>query len=166
MPEADLAAAERSLRAVLTPIFRGAALEAQGLGKVEDLVRARLAPREADYALVFAPDWVETARAAYAPLWAKTPVPRPSATQSELRLALSTTDRLKAGASNDLAGGMTQIAACFQPGLVVARFVFAEPGAALGTAFDGLVKVGDRWAWFPKPWRALAGAVDPAAVGG
>ena len=42
------------------------------------------------------------------------------------------------------------------PGLLWLAWSFVAPGENLGLAFDGLVRLDERFAWFPRPWQ-LAG---------
>jgi hypothetical protein len=53
-------------------------------------------------------------------------------------------------------GGYLKIGALLVPGVpwVCWKWSAGAPQSA-GIGFDGLVRLGDRWVWFPKPWRAI-----------
>jgi hypothetical protein len=58
--------------------------------------------------------------------------------------------------SRPFPGGYRAIAAKLNPNRIWVRWKFCRPGETAGMAYDGLVWVDDHWAWFPKPYRALA----------
>ena len=81
----------------------------------------------------------------------------PKAGQTELLTWFATTGGLRNGgaALKAFPGGYDQVRPYFVGDYPIVRFKFVEPGKELGMAYDGLVHVGGRWVWMPKPWRAL-----------
>src|SRR5262249_14551733 len=128
------------------------------------LIRA-LRPLAEDYARVFHPDAAERARTAYAPLWEEPPLWPLRADQSELRVVAATVEELRAstGAAAEFPGGYADVIRYYRPGCILLCWEFLAPGSSGGLAFDGLVSLELRWAWFPKPWRVLGGAQAGAA---
>ena len=121
-----------------------------------------LKPSSADYHAVFADDAATKAEAAYDKLWSDPKsVITASPANTELKLFKATTDDLQkwtSAAEADFPGGYKRVASHFKPGLTVYRWKYTKPGEQLGMAYDGLIHVNGHWAWFPKPWRALAGS--------
>lgn len=78
--------------------------------------------------------------------------------QTELVVNLSPAAML--GAENELSchfpGGYRKIAAHLDPQRVWVAWKYRRPGESSGMAFDGLVRVDDHWAWFPKPYRVVS----------
>ena len=75
--------------------------------------------------------------------------------QTEILIFHNTTAALKAGSDQNLPGGYTEKASKFKDGLEIYGFKFVEPGQTLGTAFDELYYVNNKWVFFPKSWRYL-----------
>ncbi|MBI3074109.1 MAG: hypothetical protein HYY84_18525 [Deltaproteobacteria bacterium] len=121
------------------------------------LTRA-LKPTAADYSAVFEGDAATKAATAYEKLWND---PRAvigaDPANTELLMWAAKTDELKSwtGEANNFPGGYKNVAQHFKAGLTVYRWKYVKPGEKLGMAYDGLVHVNGRWAWFPKPWRAV-----------
>ena len=121
----------------------------------------QLRPRPEDYAIVFEQAYAGVAQEAYERIWdGMDPVPRPNAGQRDLLLAAATSDSIRdQGAPRAFPGGFSMVRHTMRPGLVWLCWKFVKPGSRLGMAFDGLVRVDDHWAWFPKSWRVL-GNID------
>jgi len=81
--------------------------------------------------------------------------PKPG--QTNLLTWFATTDSLKRGGRmlEEFPGGYGKVAGYFKGNHPIVRFKFVEQGETLGMAFDGLIYVGGRWVWMPKPWRSL-----------
>lgn len=81
--------------------------------------------------------------------------PKPG--QSNLLTWYATTGALKRGSDmlDEFPGGYRDVVGYFNGDHPIVRFKFVEQGATLGMAFDGLIYVGGRWVWMPKPWRSL-----------
>ena len=116
-----------------------------------------LRPRREDYARVFKPDVAARVATGYDELWTSPPSAFGKPGQTEV-LARACRAELFAS-SNDLSeafpGGYRKIAHLLQPGIVWVAFKYVEPGKTTGMSYDGLARIGDRWGWFPKPWRLL-----------
>ncbi len=81
--------------------------------------------------------------------------PKPG--QSNLLTWYATTDALKTGSPmlEEFPGGYRDVVGFFNASHPIVRFKFVEQGETLGMAYDGLIYVGGRWVWMPKPWRSL-----------
>jgi len=152
-------AAIELLKAQLTPLV--AAVSHDRSGEALSLVR----PREDDFAKAFVGGAVEAARRAYADIWKDVFDMRyPDAAQTTISCELSPAGML--ATDNELSrrfpGGYRSIAHLLDPHRVWACWKCLRPGASAGMAYDGLVWLDDHWAWFPKPYRALAPEALPA----
>lgn len=124
-------------------------------------VTAALKPEDEDYAKVFLGDTAATARASYESLWIDPPIlARPGQTEVEAFALQAETFLTDNEFSREFPGGYRKIAHLLNPDLVWVRFKFTEPGKSAGMAYDGLVWLDGRWAWFPKPWRYLMAPID------
>jgi hypothetical protein len=121
----------------------------------------QLRPRPEDYEAVFEAAYAGVAREAYERIWDEmNPVPRPNAGQRELLLAAASSDKIRdEGAPRAFPGGFERVRHTMKPGRVWLCWKFVKQGERLGMAFDGLVRIDDHWAWFPKCWRVL-GNID------
>jgi len=119
-----------------------------------------LQPRDTDYAAVFVDDAANIARAGYARLWASPPkaLGKPGQTEVAALAALAESLREDGHVSRELPFGYRRIAGQLRPGSVWIAFKLVVPGQTTGMAYDGLVWLGDHWAFFPKPWRVLDAA--------
>jgi hypothetical protein len=145
--------AAASARLLLEPFLKpNADLEA---------LAAQLRPRPEDYALVFVDAYAAVAQEAYERIWRDhKPVPQPKRGQLELLLAAESSDTIRDhGAPHAFPGGFERIRHTLRPGLIWLCWKFVQPGERMGMAFDGLVRIDDHWAWFPKAWRVL-GKID------
>jgi hypothetical protein len=113
-------------------------------------------PRPEDFARVFLEP--EPFVALYQTVWAQ--IPRSSGVkpeQSQIRAVAATTALLRFpnAASDAFPGGYRRIVNLLAEGQVWLAWKYVRPGNTAGTAFDGLTLLGDRWVWFPHPWRAI-----------
>jgi hypothetical protein len=147
---AELQNIQRAAEALLTPL-----LHASG----EDLVRV-LRPQPDDFARVFIGAAAATARQGYEQLWSAPPKPLAKPEQTIVRAFATDAATLRGDndASREFPGGYRAIAHHLQPGFSWVVFRVLAPGETQGISYDGLVRIGDRWAWFPKPWRILPAA--------
>jgi hypothetical protein len=116
-----------------------------------------LRPRDEDWSAVFVSGAAEQARHGYAALWSSSPVIEPAADQTSMRVSVALAEELTGGTlrSRDFPGGYAGVARAFVPGRVWIGWKFVVPGETLGLAYDGLVHLGGRFVWFPKPWRVI-----------
>ena len=56
----------------------------------------------------------------------------------------------------DLPGGYSQHIGHFREGVQIYSFKYVEPGKTSGMAYDGLIRVANKWVFIPKAWRAFA----------
>lgn len=116
-----------------------------------------LLPESSDYEKVFVPEVVEQARKAYEALWI---APRPleiGPHQTTLRVVVASGAELAAGAPvlQEFPGGYAEIADLLLPDSIWVHWKHLSPGSTTGMAYDGLVRIGERWVWLPKPYRLL-----------
>ena len=126
---------------------------------------AGLRPDAGDYDHVFIEEAAAHARASYEALWQASFTVRVRPAQIALYVVAATVEELQegTGAAPAFPGGYRDAASFFRPGNVWVCWELREPGAPNGMAFDGLVPIDARWAWFPKPWRNMP-ARRPRAV--
>jgi len=125
-----------------------------------------LRPTPADCAQVFVADAVSRAQSGYAELWQTPPLWPLKRDQTMLRVNLAYAEDFREDGPRAAAfpGGYRSIAHHLLPGRIWLCWEYFAPEAGSGLSFDGLVRLDDRWAWFPKPWRVLpATGHSPAA---
>jgi hypothetical protein len=129
------------------------------------MVRA-WAPRPGDWDRVFLPPAAGMAQAFYQPIWEaplmEITVP---ADQTEIGAWAATPEMLHFDnpISREFPPSYRHVLPWMQPDRVWVAWRYSRPGSSAGTSLDGLVWVDDHWAWFPKPWRALAGQ-QPSSI--
>lgn len=101
-------------------------------------------PRPGDAARAFVPDVAAGVEAA---------VGAPPSVQA--RPALDVEVRPVGAFSGAFPGAYANLSRWLVPDRLWATWVFRERDAAAGVRYDGLVRLDDRWVWFPKPWRLL-----------
>lgn len=165
LDDAQLAAKQQAMismeliRIQVMPILTQLAVDYEG-----ELV-AQLIPREDDYEKVFVGEAVELARLTYQQLWkennGKIDMEFPSGLQSDIHCYPAPAGML--GEENELSyyfpQGYSAIASWLNPHRVWLCWKYVEPGEQSGLSFNGLVWIDDHWAWFPKPFKALANLV-------
>jgi hypothetical protein len=153
-------------RAALTGSGDPALLEQVRLSDAEDSARAALGvlllpgidrraaaaallARPGDAARAFVPAVAPAVEAAMAALRADAPTPRMA---DAIDVAV-----LDAHAPNrDAPGAWTALAGALLPDRLWASWVLRDRDARAGTRYHGLVRLDDRWVWFPQPWRLVA----------
>jgi len=117
----------------------------------------RIRPRDEDWARVFVDDHAGRARASYTDYFDDPSVPeRGSTRQNQLRLTACAPAWFVPQA-HGFPSAYGRITHTLQPDPVWVCWRFVEPGATVGMAHNGLVRVReDRWIWLPKPWRHLS----------
>jgi hypothetical protein len=128
---------------------------AAGSSEEQAAIAARIAPRPQDFPRAFTGPAAEAARIAHAGAWRTPPVLKPGPGQSNVIAWAARAADLGPGApaAEFFPGGYGAIVDRLMPDRVWVAWKFIEPGQTRGTAYDGLVWLDDRWAWFPKPWR-------------
>jgi hypothetical protein len=123
-----------------------------------------LRPSLEDARAVFAAEVADRVHAGYAVLWDTRPVIRARPGQSEIDVVAALPEILAGDnpISRGFPGGYRGILPWLRPGVPWVRWRYHRPGTGAGMAFDGLVALDGRWAWFPKPWRVV-GEVVPQA---
>lgn len=118
-----------------------------------------LTPRPEDWARVFVGESGARAREGYRALWSAPVAPGPKEGQTSLLVTAAQAAELQLDTERSRAfpGGYRRIAHHLAPDLVWVAWKYTRPGEHVGMAWDGLVRVDDHWAWFPKPYRVLAG---------
>lgn len=135
-------------------LLRGLAGDIDTKKRFENLLS--LLPQEADYVRVFSAEHAPMARKAYEEIWPLMALPV-KAEQTELRIYAATVDQLRNHWSSvqGFPGGYQVAAEYLNPGHIWLCCEFIAPGKTDGLLMDGLVPLDSRWAWFPKPWKAL-----------
>ncbi|XXT19164.1 hypothetical protein WME94_53955 [Sorangium sp. So ce429] len=122
-----------------------------------------LRPRPEDHARAFVPEVAEGARSAYDELWQAPPRIEPLASGAARVEVVACPAGLLAS-DNELSqrfpGGYRDLAPYLQPGRVWFVWRYLDPGRIAGMRYDGLTHMGDRWAWFPKPYRVVGELVS------
>ena len=75
---------------------------------------------------------------------------------SKLKLTAVTTDEIRTwsgAAAQEMAGGWKRIRESVLPGHTMYIVRFVEPGKDSGIRYDGLIRLKDKWVFFPKAWR-------------
>lgn len=121
-----------------------------------ELITATLRPRPEDFAAVFVGDAAKTAADAYASFWDNPPGALSKWANAGIRVFSQLSQNIVESA--EFPGGYGKIAHMLVRDQPWCRFKVVGNGGRDTIGYDGLVPLGDRWAWFPKPWRAFAAA--------
>lgn len=137
----------RTATALLLPLTHG----------TPEAITAALKPQDSDYEAAFVGESAALARAGYAPMWSAPPrgLAKPEQTNVLINGCFASAFATDNVDSRQFPGAYRPIAHRLVPTLPWLRFVFVAPGQTSGMAYDGLVWIGDHWAWFPKPWRHI-----------
>lgn len=114
-----------------------------------------LVPRDADFERVFVAEVAIRMRARYAAFWASPPNLRIDRTKSTIDVYVALSQAFLTGdvTTRHFPGGYADLAPSLQPELPWVAWRYRTPTESLGLLFDGLVRIDERWVWFPKPWR-------------
>jgi hypothetical protein len=127
------------------------------IGLLPEMTR-QLEPKPGDIERVFVPSVVDQVSLYYRLLWRKAPVIAPNPGQTSVIVAGCAAGKIAdptdAGAAK-FPGGFRRIAHLLVPDVQWFVWKFVEPGHQNGMAYNGLVHLDGRFAWFPKPWVAL-----------
>ena len=124
-----------------------------------ELIRSLLQPTPEDYAAVFVGDAAQKFQEAYASFWEKPPAALTRTAGARVLMFPQLAQNIVE--SDQFPGGYAKVAHLLVPDQTWFRFKLVADGGRDVMAYDGLVARGDRFVWFPKPWRAL-GMVEPA----
>ncbi len=129
------------------------------LGEDDDWRRtltSTLRPRPEDYARVFLGEASQRAREGYESFWSAEPILEVRREHAEVRAAAALAGQLHDEAvAYEFPGGYREIVDQLVPDRWWLTWQFVAPGAPHGVQYDGLVRLDDHFAWFPKPWRVL-----------
>lgn len=119
-----------------------------------------LQPSETDHSQVFVGDAAIRARAFYDSLWQAPLAPswNPRHTVIRIHVAQPEDFAIEHPRAAAFPQGYRAIASQLQPGVPWACFSLLEAGDSLGVSTDGIVLVGGRLRWFPRPFVALQAA--------
>ena len=123
-----------------------------------------LRPRDDDYSSVFDGAIVSPVRSAYEPLWRTTPKlerPVPGALTVRVDAAPAGMLREDNELSRRFPGGYRALAPHLRPEPIWFVWQYLRPGESAGMRYDGLVRLPDRWVWFPKPYRIVREILRP-----
>ncbi len=115
----------------------------------------QLRPREEDYARVFTEAAVTIARDNYERLWTNITPIQGKPTHSVVLAWIALSQNLGGPDGEHFPGGYQKILDRLQPNIPWIAWKFVAPGQVHGMAYDGLVRLDDRWVWFPKPWKLI-----------
>lgn len=117
-----------------------------------------MCPRADDYPRVFQPEIVVASRTAYETLWSTPPeVERLKVGELKLRVDAAPAGMLreKNELSNRFPGGYHALAPYLKPDRIWFVWRYLHAGRTAGMRYDGVVRLDDRWVWFPKPYRVI-----------
>lgn len=142
----------RLVEEMVSPLLRALA-SPEGPELVQEL-----RPTPADYALVFEAGIAAAVMHAYDRLWTQPPEVDPGDGYPDLEVAAAPAGMFRS--QNEVSWrfpqGYRAIAPWLQPQRTWVRWRYLGRGeSAGGIAFDGLVWLDKRWAWFPKPFRVI-----------
>ena len=107
-------------------------------------------PNKEDFEIAFI-DGANEAYENYQQLWKSTPIPFPKDGQDQIIIQGSTPDLITE--TRMFPSGYDQCTSRFNPETVWISWKYVKEGESKGMAYNGLVWLGDRFKWFPKPWR-------------
>lgn len=117
-----------------------------------------LRPQSGDYARVFRAEIAAEVAEVYERMWRDLPGLGVLAS-GNLVLRVEGCPAGMLGHDNELSrhfpGGYRALAPYLAPDRVWFVWRYLEPGQSSGMRYDGLVRIDDRWVWFPKPYRVV-----------
>ncbi len=123
-----------------------------------------LRPRDGDYASVFDSGIVAAVREAYELLW-QTPPTLERLASGTLTVRVDAAPAGMLREDNELSrrfpGGYRALAPHLRPERIWFVWRYLHSGESAGMRYDGLVRLPDRWVWFPKPYRIVGEIVRP-----
>jgi hypothetical protein len=124
---------------------------------LQQFSQEHLCPKLEDYEQVFQPNAVQSARLGYELIWSESPFPEPKPGQEQVLVYSAWAEELgrESERSQFFPGGYQRIAHNLLPQRIWLAWKYVKRGENSGMAYDGLVWLEGRFAWFPKPWRVL-----------
>ena len=124
---------------------------------LQQFSQEHLCPKLEDYEQVFQPNAVQSARLGYELIWSESPFPEPKPGQEQVLVYSAWAEELgrESERSQFFPGGYQRIAHNWLPQRIWLAWKYVKRGENSGMAYDGLVWLEGRFAWFPKPWRVL-----------
>jgi len=124
---------------------------------LQQFSQEHLCPKLEDYEQVFQPDAVYLAQQGYELIWSESPFPEPKPGQEQVLVYSALAEELgsESERSQLFPGGYQRIAQNLLPHRLWLTWKYVKRGENSGMAYDGLVWLEGRFAWFPKPWRVL-----------
>lgn len=117
-----------------------------------------LQPSAADYVAVFGPDYGPALEARLRKAWAADKVQPgpwgPDQTGTRVFGAMTADFVQQSPEAKRFPRGYLRIAEFLTPEQTFFAFRYVRPNEAAGAGYDALVRVGDKWRFFPKPWLA------------
>ncbi len=145
-------------RRLLTGFLRGDAEERR-------TIILGLRPCQAEIAEVFVPDVVEAVVSGYERLWGNDPLWPTAPTETEVEIEIARAFDFRSTNPMPLfPNGYRAVAAFLQSDLPWVAWRFHSPQRAGGTRFDGVVLVGERFCWCPRPWKVLPERILPSRL--
>lgn len=116
-----------------------------------------LRPSIDDYAQVFVESAARQAKTFYEAMWQKPFAPSWNPRHSTVRIHVAVPEDFVTNHHRAAAfpRGYFDIASSLSPGVPWACFELLEEGDTLGVSTDGLVGIGERIVWLPRPYLAL-----------
>jgi hypothetical protein len=118
-----------------------------------ELIATMVRPSHEDFAAVFLGDAAKQAEDAYAEFWANPPGALTKTVGVKVHVVTKLSQDIVE--SGQFPGGYARIAQLLAPDQAWSRFKLIGDGGREVMGYDGLVARGDRFVWFPKPWRAF-----------
>ena len=107
-------------------------------------------PNQEDFERAFIED-AQRAYQTYSELWSTTPVAMPKDGQDKLLIQAATPKFISE--ARFFPSGYARCVHRFHPDTVWVSWKYVRDGQSNGMAYNGLAWLGDRFKWFPKPWR-------------
>jgi hypothetical protein len=154
---ADLVAASEAQQAALVAL-RGLALNAAPvIARLNDPAFTRgLRPDRDACAALFDAELAEPIATAAAELFQDPPTTTAASDAPDVTAATAGLLRWPNGLSRAFPGGYRSIAGWMSPQRVWLTWATRSTSGGVGTRYDGLARLGDRWVWLPKPFRIVA----------
>ncbi len=119
----------------------------------DQLARTLLQPQPGDAAEVFTEEMAVHLEPRYQALWNSQPMAPGPSRPGQTQLSIVATWSQDLAEASDQPGFLTGLAPHLKPGFAWFSWRYHKPGEVVGNAFEGLVWLGSKWAWFPRALR-------------